>query len=147
MSNIYLSWAYWVSGELTKRHKPFLTQSTQRYFRPQNLPQLAADFDRIVSPIPAKTTTTGRRRMALVVNETAKVQQEDQLPCRSSNDVFVFDSSSAILKMEWRDLMAGECVTHTTHVQPFLHSVIQLRALNKSSYQCYVGYFFRFVCS
>ena len=61
--------------------------------------------------------------MALVVDETAKVQQEDQRLCGFSNDVFVFDSSSAILKMEWRDLMAGERVTRTAHDQPFLRSV------------------------
>ena len=61
--------------------------------------------------------------MALVVDETAKVQQEDQRLCGLSTDVFVFDSSSAILKMEWRDLMAGERVTHTAHVQPFFRSV------------------------
>ena len=57
--------------------------------------------------------------IALVVNETAKVQQEDQRLCGFSNDVFVFDSSSAILKMEWRDLMVGERVTNTAHVQLF----------------------------
>ena len=123
ISNIYLFWANWVSGELTKRHKPFPAQSKNRFFWPQNLPQLAADFDSIVLPITAKTATISPRMMALVVEETAKVQQEDQWPCGFSNDVFVFDTSSAILKMEWQDLMAGERVTHTAHVQPFLRSV------------------------
>ena len=68
--------------------------------------------------------------MALVVDETAKVQQEDKRLCGLSTDVFVFDSSSAILKMEWRDLMAGERVTHTAHVQPFLRSVVSTKNLD-----------------
>ena len=75
ISNIYLSWAYWVSGELTKRHKPFPAQSKKRFSWPQNLPQLAAYFDSIVLPITAKTTKTSPRMMAALVDETAKVQR------------------------------------------------------------------------
>jgi len=41
--------------------------------------------------------------IALVFDESTKAQREDQRSCGISNDVFVFDSSSAILKIEWRE--------------------------------------------
>ena len=91
ISNIYLSWAYWVSNELRKRYKPFPAQSKKIFFWPQNFwEHRFADYRK------------NNHNKSLVVDETAKVHQEDQRLCGFSNDVFVFDSSSAILKMEWR---------------------------------------------
>ena len=68
-------------------------------FWSQTLAPLAADFDRIVLPIPVRTMTTTPRMMALVFNETTKVYRQDQRSCGFSNDVFILDSSSAILTM------------------------------------------------
>ena len=53
--------------------------------------------------------------------EVVKLSEQGQRHYSHHNDVFGFDSSSAILKIEWR--VAGQ--VHTAHVQRFFRPVFE----------------------